>query len=203
MLLANETGATAKHVNMRDIRKLLLYDLPDLKTQKKLANIITNYDDLIENNRRRIHLLEESARLLYQEWFIRLRFPGHEQVKIKDGVPEGWESTFLPEVIEVNPKTPIEKDKEIFYVPMSSLSENSMMVNTANFELRTKHTNVKFKKNDILFARITPCLENGKTGFAYFLGDNEIACGSTEFIILRNKRLSPEFVYCLARSYPF
>ena len=52
--------------------------------------IISAYDDLIENNRRRIQLLEQSARLLYKEWFVRLRFPGHEHVKIKDGVPEGW-----------------------------------------------------------------------------------------------------------------
>src|SRR5690606_9753072 len=58
--------------------------------QIKIADILVQYDDLIENNRRRIQLLEESARLLYQEWFVHLRFPGHEQVKIIDGVPEGW-----------------------------------------------------------------------------------------------------------------
>ena len=56
----------------------------------ELPDILSAYDDLIENNRRRIQLLEQSARLLYKEWFVRLRFPGHEHVKIKDGVPEGW-----------------------------------------------------------------------------------------------------------------
>ena len=60
-------------------------------TQKQIADILSAYDDLIENNRRRIQLLEQSARLLYKEWFVRLRFPGHEHVKIKNGVPEGWE----------------------------------------------------------------------------------------------------------------
>jgi len=55
----------------------------------------------------------------------------------------------------------------------------------------------------VLFARITPCLENGKTGYAYFLDDNEVACGSTEFVVLRGRRVPSEFVYCLARSYPF
>lgn len=202
-LLAGETGATAKHVNMRDIRRLPLGELPSIDSQKNVGAQIAAYDDLFENNCRRIQLLEESARLLYQEWFVHLRFPGHEQVSITDGVPEGWEPTMLPEVIEVNPRTPVEKGKEIWYVPMSSLSEKSMTANTADFERRTKHTSVKFQKNDVLLARITPCLENGKTGYAYFLDGEEVACGSTEFIVLRGHRLPSEFVYCLARSYPF
>ena len=59
--------------------------------QSKIASILSPYDDLIENNNRRIALLEESARLLYREWFVRLRFPGHENTRITDDVPEGWE----------------------------------------------------------------------------------------------------------------
>lgn len=70
--------------------KTLPVALPPMNEQIKIADILVQYDDLIENNRRRIQLLEESARLLYQEWFVHLRFPGHEQVKIIDGVPEGW-----------------------------------------------------------------------------------------------------------------
>lgn len=69
----------------------LKFSVPDdVNEQIRIADFIATYDDLIENNRRRIQLLEESARLLYQEWFVRLRFPGHEQAKIIDGVPEGW-----------------------------------------------------------------------------------------------------------------
>lgn len=90
-LLASETGATAGHVNMRDIRRLNLGSLPTLPTQQELGRILAAYDDLIENNRRRIALLERAARELYREWFARLRFPGHEHTKIVDGVPEGWE----------------------------------------------------------------------------------------------------------------
>lgn len=201
--IAAKTGGTSQP-------KLALYRIEEIycpklprDMQDEIVLAAKNYDDLIENNRRRIQLLEESARLLYQEWFVHLRFPGHEQVKIIDGVPEGWEPTLVPDVIDVNPRTPVEKGKEIWYVPMSSLSETSMTANTADFERRTKHTNVKFKKNDVLLARITPCLENGKTGYAYFLAEDEVACGSTEFIVLRGKRVPSEFVYCLARSYPF
>ena len=181
----------------------LKFPIPPSIEQKRIADVLSAYDDLIENNRRRIQLLEEAARLLYREWFVHLRFPGHEHVAIKDGVPEGWEKTVLPDVIDVNPKTPIGKGEEIWYVPMSALSETGMTADTGSFERRTKHTNVKFKRNDVLLARITPCLENGKTGFVYFLKDDEVACGSTEFIVLRGKRVSPVFTYCLARSYPF
>lgn len=75
--------------------KLLVHKNED--EQEQVAKILTTYDDLIENNRRRIQLLEESARLLYQEWFVHLRFPGHEQVKIIDGVPEGWAQSSIGE----------------------------------------------------------------------------------------------------------
>ncbi len=91
LLLAGETGVTAGHVNMRDIRRLDIGRLPDPDTQKTIGQTLSAYDDLIENNRQRIALLEEAARLLYREWFVHFRFPGHEHVKIIDGLPEGWD----------------------------------------------------------------------------------------------------------------
>jgi type I restriction enzyme S subunit len=69
--------------------------LPPMPTQQKIGSILSAYDDLIENNRRRMALLEESARLLYREWFVRLRFPGYEHTPIVDGVPQGWRSSTL------------------------------------------------------------------------------------------------------------
>ena len=89
-LLAGETGATTGHVNMRDIRRLPLVGLPDRAVQRKAGAILAAYDDLIENNRRRMALLEEAARQIYREWFVRLRFPGHEHTRITNGVPDGW-----------------------------------------------------------------------------------------------------------------
>ena len=74
---------------------------PDLQIQQSIVRILSAYDDLIENNRRRIKLLEESARQLYKEWFVRFRFPGHEHVKIVDGVPEGWERVLFSEMADV------------------------------------------------------------------------------------------------------
>ena len=66
------------------------FPVPELTTQRKIADTLSAYDDLIENNRRRIACLGEAARLLYREWFVHFRFPGHEQVRIVDGLPEGW-----------------------------------------------------------------------------------------------------------------
>lgn len=78
------------HINLGVLRNFEV-PVPPISQQQQIASILSAYDDLIENNRRRIQLLEQSARLLYKEWFVHLRFPGHEHVKIKDGVPEGWE----------------------------------------------------------------------------------------------------------------
>jgi type I restriction enzyme S subunit len=114
-LLAGETGATAKHVNMRDIRRLELSGLPSLQAQKMAGELLSAYDDLLENNRRRMALLEESARLLYREWFVRLRFPGYEHTQVVDGVPEGWNKGFVSDFYETSSGgTPSRKISEYF-----------------------------------------------------------------------------------------
>ncbi len=74
---------------------------PPIAEQQRIVNVLSAYDDLVENNRRRIKLLEESARLLYREWFVHLRFPGHEHVRIVDGVPEGWDKGCLSDCANV------------------------------------------------------------------------------------------------------
>lgn len=88
-LLGSANGATVAHVNLPVIRNLEI-SLPDILVQKVVSKNLIAYDDLIENNQKQIKLLEECAKRLYKEWFVDLRFPGHEQTKIVDGVPEGW-----------------------------------------------------------------------------------------------------------------
>ncbi len=191
--------AAVPGVNRNDLHEIQVR-IPDANTQGRIANIVVAYDDLIENNRRRIKLLEDTARLLYREWFVEFRFPGHEHVKILDRVPEGWERRRFVEVIEVNPITSIERNGPITYVPMAALSASGMSVDSELLEQRPKATAVHFRNGDTLLARITPCLENGKTAFVNFLQNGEAACGSTEFIVLRGKQVSSFFVYCLART---
>ena len=93
-------GASVPTLN-RNVLDTLPIRIPKPVEQHRIASILSAYDDLIENNRRRIQLLEQAARLLYEEWFIHLRFPGHDHVKIKDGVPEGWEKKTAFDVMEV------------------------------------------------------------------------------------------------------
>ena len=83
------TGAAQAQITIDSLSRYQI-NLPELSEQKAITKVISEYEKLIENNNRRIALLEESARLLYQEWFVHLRFPGHEHCKIIDGVPEGW-----------------------------------------------------------------------------------------------------------------
>jgi type I restriction enzyme S subunit len=93
-------GATQDNLSVAKLNAFK-FPTPPLKEQRRIGVVLRAYGDLIENNRRRIQLLEQAARLLYKEWFVHLRFPGHEHVKIKDGVPEGWERRSLGEVVEI------------------------------------------------------------------------------------------------------
>jgi type I restriction enzyme, S subunit len=175
--------------------------VPDRDTQHRVASVFSVYDELIDNNRRRIALLEEAARALYREWFVRLRFPGHEHTTITEGLPENWDRVPTPEAVYINPRTTLSDELEHWSVEMADLPVDSMVVEQAT--LREGRSGSKFRNGDTLFARITPCLENGKTAFVDFLEEGEVARGSTEFIVLRSKRVTPEFVYCLARTYDF
>lgn len=98
-LLGTANGSTVAHVNIPIIRKMPV-ELPNMNIQIKIADIISAYEDLIENNQKQIKLLEEAAQRLYKEWFVDLRFLNYEKCKIVDGVPEGWKNRTVGEVIE-------------------------------------------------------------------------------------------------------
>lgn len=98
------TGATVDRIPLVSFPDFLV-ELPDLPTQRRIASILSAYDDLIENNRRQIKLLEEAAQRLYREWFVELRFPGHESVKVVDGVPEGWKIETVGSLLRKIPRT--------------------------------------------------------------------------------------------------
>lgn len=103
MLRSVSTGATTKFLTLTILNSLLV-DLSPLPIQRKIAAILSAYDDLIENNTRRIKILEEMARLIYREWFVNFRFPGHEHVRFVDSalgrIPEGWVVVRLGDVVE-------------------------------------------------------------------------------------------------------
>ena len=179
---------------------------PPMQVQRKIATVLSAYDDLIENNTRRIKILEEMASAIYREWFVEFRFPGHEGVQMVESelglIPQGWEVVTASEAICINPRASVPRHTEKPFVPMKSATEHSMLI--TEVEQRTGNSGAKFKNHDTLFARITPCLENGRTGFVQFLSsDDIIALGSTEFIVLRSKTLNSYFVYLLAQTHDF
>lgn len=196
-------GATnQQELNSEAIKGIHIPDLP-FSSQCKIADILSNYDNLIENNIQQIKLMEEAIQLLYYEWFIKLCYPGHEEIVKVDGIPQGWERKTLEEVIEFDPTIKTEKDSVYKFLPMSALNENSMTIKFDMLESRNNNSGSKFENDDTLLARITPCLENGKTAFVNFLNEDEVAIGSTEFIVMRSLKLNPYLVYCLARTDRF
>lgn len=99
-LLGTANGATVAHVNLPVIRNLPI-NIPESGVQDKVANILSSFDNLIENNQKQIKLLEEATQRLYKEWFVDLRFPGYEGTEIVDGVPEGWKKHHIDDVFHI------------------------------------------------------------------------------------------------------
>lgn len=201
-LTGTANGATVAHVNLPVIRNLKI-SLPDLDVQRRIAGVLKAYDDLIENNQKQIKLLEEAAQRLYKEWFVDLHFPGYEDTKIVDGLPEGWEKCTLEEAIEFNPKTTLSKKRLKQSIPVAALSTNSMVLDTHEFTETESNSGSKFQNGDTLLARITPCLENGKIGYVTGIDSEEGAVGSTEFIVMRGKDINQYMVYLFARTHSF
>ena len=153
------------HINLTILRKFKV-PVPSLKVQKNIASILSAYDDLIENNRRRIQLLEQSARLLYKEWFVHLRFPGHEHTTITDGVLEGWEKKSLSELCtdireSINPQTLPPKTA---YIGLEHIPRHSITLNKWGSAAEVTSNKFKFAEKDILFGKIRPYFH--KVGFA-------------------------------------
>lgn len=161
--IAGQQG-TRGYVGIKAQRQLKIRFCPR-PIQDRIVDTISPYDDLIENNRRRINLLEEAARMLYREWFIHFRFPGHEHVKIIDGLPEGWARRALATVVDVvkdtvKPADFVEGDIHIGleHIPRRSftLAEWEPIEGLASGKAR-------FAEGDILFCKIRPYFH--KVGF--------------------------------------
>ena len=196
-------GGSAQPLITQGLLKHLKCDIPTLDIQKKIVHTLSAYDNLIENNNKRIKILEQMAENLYKEWFVRFRFPGHETIPIENGIPKGWEYKRADEVIDFNPTIKTGDQKNFTIIPMEALSTSSMVIDSNSFIIQDTISGRRSQNGDTLLAKITPCLENGKTGFVMGLPEGEVFGGSTEFIVMRSKTLTPHYVYCIARSQYF
>lgn len=165
--------------------------IPCLQTQRVISNILASLDEKIELNRRINETLEQMAMELYKHLFVNSNDEDTDYLKLSD-------------IIEINPSIFIKKESIITFVDMKILPVDCMSVQIDDVKKKSFNSGSKFMKDDVLFARITPCLENGKTAFVNFLDDTECGFGSTEFIVLRAKNdCCPQYVYCLSRDEHF
>ncbi len=196
--------------------------LPPLNEQHAIAHILGPLDEKLELNRRMNEPLEAMARALFKSWFVDFdpvrakaerRDPGLPQPladlfpdSFEDSelgeIPKGWKVVPLPEAIEVNPTRSLRKGEPAPYLDMANMPTRGHTPD--DVVERTFGSGMRFINGDTLVARITPCLENGKTAFVDFLKEGQVGWGSTEYIVLRPKSPLPEeFAYCLARSNEF
>ena len=144
------TGATIKHMPGQKLKEVVI-DKPPLEIQHRIADILSAYDDLIENNQKQIKLLEEAAQRFYKEWFVDLRFPGHENTTIVDGVPEGWnECTVESFGTVITGKTPPTSNKEYYTngkVPFVTIPDMHNVVYPLKTEKRLTIEGAQTQKN--------------------------------------------------------
>jgi type I restriction enzyme S subunit len=149
------------HINLGVLREFRLAK-PPLNVQRRIASILSAYDDLIENNTRRIAILEEMARRIYEEWFVRFRFPGHEQVQMVESelglIPEGWQWSALRDIAyderdSVNPEA---TEPNTPYVGLEHIPRRSIALSEWGAAVDVQSTKLRFRSGDILFGKIRP-----------------------------------------------
>ena len=178
-VLSNISGAAQPNANAKVLSSFKL-PIPERSVQIRIASVLSAYDDLIENNRRRIQLLEQSAQLLYKKWFVHLRFPGHEHVNITDGVPKGWVQKPLSALCtdirrSIHPKA---LSPDVPYIGLEHIPRHSITLDSWGKAAEVDSNKFRFSKGDILFGKIRPYFH--KVGFALVDG-----IASSDAIVIR------------------
>ncbi|KHE92075.1 MAG: restriction endonuclease subunit S [Candidatus Scalindua rubra] len=188
LLMQAEIGATRKALTKVMVENLEIF-LPSLPEQKAIASVLSSLDDKIDMLHRQNKTLEAMAETLFRQWFV---------VEAKGD----WEEGCLSDIIDINPAYQLKKRTLAPYLEMSNVSNTTF--HPEGWYMREFTSGMRFKNGDTLLARITPCLENGKTCFVTFLKDKEIGWGSTEYIIMRMKKPFHAFIsYVLANDKDF
>lgn len=214
-------GTAQKAVPIEGLRRIEL-KLPPLSTQHRIATTISRYDSLIDNYQKQIKLLEEAAQRLYKEWFVNLRFPGHENTKIVDGVPEGWEKKKLEEIADIimgqSPKSEFYNKEQkglpfhqgvgsygtrfvndiVYTTSYTRIAE----ANSLLFSVRAPVGRLNISKNKIVIGRGLAAMKhkNGMQSFLFymlkerFFKDNIIGNGSIFASISKNELLNLRFI---------
>lgn len=201
-LKARSSGTTVLGIKQSELRKVRIpwYPLP---TQRKIAGILSAYDDLIENNTRRIAILEEMAQAIYREWFVHFRFPGHEKVKLINSplgkIPEGWKPCRLGDLAKEVRRgvDPSAVDPDTPYFGLEHLPRRSITLGEWGKASDVQSTKLAFKRGEILFGKIRPYFH--KVGVAPVDG----VCSSDAIVIVPNSESSFGPVVCCVSSDDF
>lgn len=187
-------GAAQRTITLNSLRNIEV-DVPKIETQRRIADILSTYDDLIENNQKQIKLLEEAVQRLYKEWFVDLRFPGYEQTKIIDGVPEGWKNNILSDIADISmgqsPKSEFYNDKKDglpFHQGVGSYGNRFVIDNVYT----TSYTRIA-EPDSILFSVRAPVGRLNRTKNRIVIGrglsaiNHKKGCQGYLFYLLKNK----------------
>lgn len=177
------TGATIKHMP-GDKLKSVIITKPDIETQRQIADVLSAYDDLIENNQKQIKLLEEATQRLYMEWFMDLRFPGYENTEIDNGIPTGWHMGTLGEIVEFRRGKTITK---------AQVKEGNVPVVAGGLEPAYYHNEANTKA-----PVITVSGSGANAGFSRMYHEDVFASDCSFVDIQRTKSIS--FVYCFLKA---
>jgi type I restriction enzyme, S subunit len=186
------TGTNVKGITGNNLKKIVI-DNPKIEIQNKLTSILSQYDNLIENNRRRIQLLEEAAHLLYQEWFVRLRFPGHEHTKIVDGLPEGWKYLEIQDIANVN-QSSLKSNYQgaIEYVDISSV-KSGIILETTQYEFIDAPSRARriVQHGDVIWSCVRPNLK----AYTIIWNPPENMIVSTGFAVITPRLVPSSYLY--------
>jgi type I restriction enzyme S subunit len=195
--LQGGSASGREHVNKSNFENILVSVHP-LTTQRKIAGILSAYDDLIENNTRRIAILEAMAQAIYREWFVEFRFPGHEKVKLVDSalgkIPEGWKNLPLSQVADVN-ATSIKKGNEpgeVNYVDIASVSTGTIdEVRLLSFAEAPGRARRIVRHGDIIWSTVRP----NRKSYSLVLNPLENMIASTGFAVISGTKAPFTYLY--------
>jgi type I restriction enzyme S subunit len=202
LLIMASSGATRNALTKGQLENFPIL-LPPPPEQKAISTILSLFDDKIELLRRQNKTLEQIAQAIFKEWFVKFTVNSKKlKINKQTGLPEGWRMGNLPDIFEISPVRNLKKGELAPYLDMKGMPTQGHYAE--EWYNREFTSGSKFANGDTLLARITPCLENGKTAFVDFLEEEQVGWGSTEFIVLHPKPPYPPFYgYLLARSNTF
>ena len=196
------TGTKVRHTAPERIYRVIASVPSSVEEQRSIGHVLGSYDSLIGNNRRRIHLLQQAARLLYAEWFVHHRFPGHEHVKITDGFPEGWVPRTLGDIAKTNCESYRQKElpENINYIDISSVTQGRI-VSTGLMASTGAPGRARRKAYDgnVIWSNVRPNLR----AYALILEPDESDVFSTGFTVLTATEVPFAWLYMFVTTDKF